>query len=189
MPVTEAELMQQYLDGDANAFRELYARLAPKLRSYLLRLSRSPAVADDLLQVTFLKVHKNRGAWNAGADPKPWIFAIGHRTFLDHARKTKRARVAVATDPERSPEAVAGFDGNAAGAGQEAIYDAELVKSALAALEVLPETQREAVVLTKLEGKTVVEAAAIAGTTVGAMKVRAHRGYAALRKLLAKETP
>jgi RNA polymerase sigma-70 factor (ECF subfamily) len=51
-------------------------------------------------------------------------------------------------------------------------------------LEDLPTGQREAVVLTKLDGKTVAEAAAIAGTTVGAMKVRAHRGYEALRKLL-----
>ena len=48
----------------------------------------------------------------------------------------------------------------------------------------LPVQQREAVVLTKLDGKSVAEAAEIAGTTVGAMKVRAHRGYEALRKLL-----
>ena len=52
------------------------------------------------------------------------------------------------------------------------------------ALGALPTQQREAVVLTKLEGKSVAEAATIAGTTVGAMKVRAHRGYEALRKLL-----
>jgi RNA polymerase sigma-70 factor (ECF subfamily) len=54
------------------------------------------------------------------------------------------------------------------------------------ALAELPEQQREAVVLVKLDGKTVAEAAEIAGTTVGAMKVRAHRGYEALRARLGK---
>ena len=58
------------------------------------------------------------------------------------------------------------------------------MNAALDALASLPEMQREAVVLTKLDGKSVAEAAEIAGTSVGAMKVRAHRGYEALRKLL-----
>ena len=66
--------------------------------------------------------------------------------------------------------------------------DPEPAREALEALEGLPFQQREAVVLTKLEGKSVAEAAAIAGTTVGAMKVRAHRGYEALRKLLGRKT-
>jgi RNA polymerase sigma-70 factor (ECF subfamily) len=60
------------------------------------------------------------------------------------------------------------------------------VTAALDALAELPVQQREAVVLTKLDGKSVAEAAEIAGTTVGAMKVRAHRGYEALRKLLGR---
>ena len=67
--------------------------------------------------------------------------------------------------------------------------DPELTKAALEALEDLPTGQREAVVLTKLDGKSVAEAAEIAGTTVGAMKVRAHRGYEALRKLLGARKP
>ena len=59
-----------------------------------------------------------------------------------------------------------------------------MTRAALAALAELPEAQRQAVMLTKLEGRSVAEAAAIAGTTPGAMKVRAHRGYEALRRLL-----
>jgi DNA-directed RNA polymerase specialized sigma24 family protein len=54
----------------------------------------------------------------------------------------------------------------------------------LLALQQLPEAQRTAVVLTKLSGKSISEAADIAGISVGAMKVRAHRGYEMLRKLL-----
>jgi RNA polymerase sigma-70 factor (ECF subfamily) len=175
-------LMQRYVDGDAAAFRSLYALLAPKLLGYLAKMTRDRAVADDLLQQTFLKVHRARTAWVAGADPTPWIYAIAHRTFLDEARKKQRAVVSVAKG-EDLPEVKAEIDGTAEGAA-EVLPDVELTRAAMAALEALPPQQREAVVLTKLDGKSIAEAAAIAGTTPGAMKVRAHRGYVALRKAL-----
>ena len=166
--------MARYCDGDASAFRELYAAIAPKLYGYLVKMARSKAVADDLLQQTFLKVHRARAAYVRGADPLPWIYSIAHRTFLDCVRAGKRAKVNVADDD--LPEVAAATD--------DPGPDPELLAAALDALSELPDQQREAVVLTKLEGKSVAEAAAIAGTTVGAMKVRAHRGYEALRKKL-----
>ena len=177
------QLMAQYCDGDANAFRALYAAVAPRLHGYLLRMARDRAVADDLLQQTFLKVHRARGAYIRGADPLPWLYAIAHRTFLDEARRTKRAIVQVGAD-EHLPEVPAGITGEGDGQRDEPRGDPELAKAALAALHTLPDQQREAVVLTKLDGKSVAEAAEIAGTTPGAMKVRAHRGYVALRKAL-----
>jgi len=177
------DLMQRYQDGDASAFRELYALVAPRLLGYLLKMARSRALADDLLQQTFLKIHRARAAYVRGADPMPWIYSIAHRTFIDEARKKKRAIVHVG-DGETIPEVVAGLDGETVDRRDEGRGDPELAKAALDALAQLPDAQREAVVLTKLDGKSVAEAAAIAGTTVGAMKVRAHRGYEALRKLL-----
>jgi len=177
--------MQRYQDGDAGAFRELYALVAPRLLGYLMKMARSRAVADDLLQQTFLKVHRARAAYVRGADPIPWIYSIAHRTFIDEARKRKRAIVNVGGGEEGDvPEVAAGIDGVTDDRRDEPRVDPELAKAALEALAKLPEAQREAVVLTKLDGKSVAEAAEIAGTTVGAMKVRAHRGYEALRKLL-----
>src|SRR5438270_13130345 len=93
-------LMERYVDGDAAAFRALYALLAPKLYGYLAKMTRDRAVADDLLQQTFLKVHRARGAWVRGADPTPWIYAIAHRTFLDEARRVQRAVVRVGADDQ-----------------------------------------------------------------------------------------
>ena len=176
MSAEAIQLMQRYVDGDAAAFRALYALLAPKLSGYLAKMTRDRAVADDLLQQTFLKVHRARGAWVPGADPTPWIYAIAHRTFLDEARRVSRAVVRVAKDDDL-PEV-------AAPPATDDALDPERTRAALAALESLPPQQREAVVLTKLDGKSIAEAAAIAGTTPGAMKVRAHRGYVALRKAL-----
>ena len=145
-------------------------------------MARTRALADDLLQQTFLKVHRARGAYVRGADPLPWIYSIAHRTFIDAVRKDKRAIVGVGNDDEL-PEVRADIGGAPDGTRDEAA-DPEQVKTALDALAALPAQQREAVVLTKLEGKSVAEAAQIAGTTIGAMKVRAHRGYEALRALL-----
>lgn len=176
------DLMARYADGDASAFRELYAAVAPRLYGYLVKMARTRALADDLLQQTFLKVHRARGAYVRGADPLPWIYSIAHRTFIDAVRKDKRAIVGVGNDDEL-PEVRADIGGAPDGTRDEAA-DPEQVKTALDALAALPAQQREAVVLTKLEGKSVAEAAQIAGTTIGAMKVRAHRGYEALRALL-----
>lgn len=182
------DLMARYCDGDASAFRELYALVAPRLLGYLVKMARSRAVADDLLQQTFMKVHRARAAYVRGADPVPWIYSIAHRTFLDEARRQKRAVVRVG-EGDDLPEQAADIHGEAAGTRDEPRADPELVKATLDALAELPAQQREAVVLTKLDGKSVAEAAEIAGTTAGAMKVRAHRGYEALRALLGKRAP
>jgi RNA polymerase sigma-70 factor (ECF subfamily) len=176
------DLMARYVGGDASAFRELYVAVAPRLLGYLIRLARTRAVAEDLLQLTFLKVHRARAAYILGADPLPWLYAIAHRTFLDEARRVARSRERVAGDD--IPEVAANITGESDDRRDEPRADPELAGAALAALAELPPQQREAVVLTKLEGRSVAEAADIAGTTVGAMKVRAHRGYEALRARL-----
>ena len=185
MAADAAQLMTRYCDGDASAFRELYALVAPRLFGYLTHMARDRAVAEDLLQQTFLKVHRARAAYVRGADPLPWIYAIAHRTFLDEARRKQRAHVRVAPEGE-VPEVAAAITGQAQAEADAAAprHDPALAKAALAALETLPPQQREAVVLVKLDGKSIAEAAEIAGTTPGAMKVRAHRGYVALRKAL-----
>lgn len=175
--------MARYCDGDADAFRALYAEVAPRLLGYLVGMARSRPLAEDLLQQTFLKVHRARAAYIRGADPVPWIYAIAHRTFLDEIRRGKRAAAPTA-DGDLPEEAAVLSGASAVADAEQPVVDVEQTQAALDALATLPAAQREAVVLTKLDGKSIAEAAEIAGTTPGAMKVRAHRGYLALRKLL-----
>jgi RNA polymerase sigma-70 factor (ECF subfamily) len=177
-----AELMARYQSGDAHSFRELYALVAPRLHRYLVTLTRSRALADDMLQLTFLKVHRARAAYVRGADPLPWIYSIARRTFIDEVRRDRGALLAAAA--ESVPEVAADLMGVAADRGDEIASDPELVGQAVDALATLPSQQREAIVLTKLEGKSVAEAAEIARTTSCAIKGRAHRGYVSLRSLL-----
>jgi RNA polymerase sigma-70 factor (ECF subfamily) len=180
-------LMQRYVEGDATAFEELYTSIGPAVHRYLLRMARDRAVADDLLQITFLKVHRARSSYIRGAAPLPWIYAIAHRTFLDEARRRRRARVRVAAS-DHLPEVPADLQGREAATAPEPRDHALAAKIAVA-LERLPETQRQAVTLVKIEGKSMAEAAEIAQTTPGAMKLRAHRAYQTLRKLLATAMP
>lgn len=173
--------MKRYCDGDHRAFDALYALVAPKLLRYLIRLSGNLSTAEDLLQLSLLKVHKARSSYIEGAQPLPWMYTIAHRTFLDETRRRKRSRmVDVAGEV---PEQSATLEGRSSEEEAPA-PDTEKLNETMAALQALPPAQRQAVVLTKLDGKTMQEAAQIAGTTIGAMKVRAHRGYAALRKSL-----
>jgi RNA polymerase sigma-70 factor (ECF subfamily) len=175
-------LMERYCDGDASAFRALYALTASRLLAYLMCLVRDRPTAEELLQQTFIKLHNARESYVRGADPIPWMYTIAHRTCLDELRRAKRSRARMAPADQETPETAAAIDG--ARADARPAYDEETVAAVLEALETLPEPQRLAVVLTKIQGKSMAEAATILGTTPGAVKLRAHRGYVMLREIL-----
>jgi RNA polymerase sigma-70 factor, ECF subfamily len=184
----EALLMGRYCDGDADAFAELYTRVAPRLLGYLMGLIGERAAAEDLLQLTFLKLHEARPAYVRGADPLPWLYTIAHRTFLDEARRRKRARVRLADEGPMPVEERADISGAREGNEPPDGAGSPLAQATLAALSRLPPNQREALVLTKLHGRSHAEAAAITGSTPAAIKLRAHRAYVTLRRILGKET-
>jgi len=173
--------MGRYCDGEAAAFHRLYALLAPRILAYLVSLAGDRAMAEDLLQQTFLKLHQSRASYVRGADPVPWLYTIAHRTFLDEARKRKRAPVKLTADGELPAEPRAGLQGQAEEI-EARDEDGASTRISLADLDGLPQNQKEALLLTKVHGHSVSEAAAIAGTTPGAIKLRAHRAYVTLRQ-------
>jgi RNA polymerase sigma-70 factor (ECF subfamily) len=176
-----------YCEGDATAFEALYARLAPKLLGYLRFLVGDQASAEDLLQQTFMKLHASRGAYILGADPVPWLYAIAHRTCLDEMRRRRRSRVRLELDGHSAREVEAALCGRPIDALRNDKADEEAVARMLAALKTLPDQQRLAIVLTKLHGLSGAQAAAVLGTTTGAVKQRVHRAYLTLREVLAKD--
>ncbi len=181
--------MVRYCAGEAAAFQRLYALLAPRLLGYLFGLLHDRAAAEDMLQLTFLKLHEARRAYVTGANPIPWTYTIAHRTALDELRKRKRARVRLTGDGALPAEPAAHVTGVAVEAHQDDAQRAspEAARNAVSALDRLPENQRQALLLTKVHGRSTAEAAMIAGTTPGAIKQRAHRAYVTLRQLLGKE--
>ena len=175
--------MERYAGGDAAAFGELYEGLAPRLHGFLLRQTRSAARADDVLQQTFLKMHAARGRFIAGADVVPWAFAIARRLVIDGARRGRREVLAEGTDEADPWAEVASVDARA-----DELVEAQAVADAIRReLATLPEAQRVAFELVKQEGLSVAEAAEVLGTTVAAVKLRAHRAYVSLRAALGYE--
>jgi RNA polymerase sigma-70 factor (ECF subfamily) len=182
-----ARLMGRYCDGDPAAFHRLYALLAPKILAYLVGLISDRALAEDLLQATFLKIHQSRASYVRDANPVPWFYTIAHRTCLDELRKRKRAPVKLTSDGELPREPSADLTGRAE-ENQAPDEEAAGARISLADLDGLPQNQREALVLTKVHGHSVSQAAMIAGTTPGAIKLRAHRAYVTLRQRMAGRT-
>ena len=74
------ELMVRYVEGDLEAFDHLYRRLSPRLFGYLLRLTRQREQAEDLVQITFAKIHRARQSYLKGSSPLPWALAIARRS-------------------------------------------------------------------------------------------------------------
>lgn len=181
--------MTRYCAGNAAAFQALYALLAPRLLGYLFGLLRDRAAAEDMLQLTFLKLHEARGSYVTGANPIPWTYTIAHRTALDELRKRKRARVRLTGDGALPAEPAAHVTGVPIEAHQDQADRAspEATRQAVEALDQLPEAQKQALLLTKVHGRSTAEAAMIAGTTPGAIKQRAHRAYLTLRQILSKD--
>ena len=169
--------MERYAAGDDDAFEVVYDALAARVHGYLRRHVRDAHQCDDLLQETFLRMHRARGTFLKGGAVLPWAFAIARRLVLDQVRRDRRAPRVVSDavpgpapggQPRRSPRA-----GRRSSVSSRTDLAATLAR--------LPDSQRAAFDLLKREGLTLAEAAAILGVTVTAVKLRAHRAYVSLR--------
>src|SRR5262245_11788480 len=90
-------LMRAYQAGSLEAFEALYAGLATPLRQYLASIARDRGHAPDLLQDTFLQVHRSRHTYRPALPVRPWIFAIArHVALMD--RRTAARRPAIGAE-------------------------------------------------------------------------------------------
>jgi RNA polymerase sigma-70 factor (ECF subfamily) len=168
--------MERYALGDDASFEPLYDALATRLYRYLRRHVPDAHRADDLLQETFLRMHKARGTFLMGAAVLPWAFAIARRLVLDEVRRDRRApRVVDDSDPVSSSPAVS------TERPEQLVEAREFAQRFADTLARLPESQRTTFELLKQDGLTLAEAAAVLGVTVTAVKLRAHRAYESLR--------
>jgi RNA polymerase sigma-70 factor (ECF subfamily) len=171
---TETRLKAQFvaaLAGDAAAYRDFLAALGAHLRAYYRRrMARFPDSVEDLVQETLLGVHANRHTWQAAQPLTAWVHTIARYKLVDFLRS--HARHDALNDPlDDDLQIFASSDTEA----REALRDLEQI------LQALPARQRLAVVMTRLEGASVAEAARATGQSEASVKVGVHRGL----KLLA----
>jgi len=180
------ELMRAVQGGDEVAFRLLYRRYERRLLAFLIPYLGDPALAEDLLQETFLRVYRRRAAYEARGAFRTWLFAIARNLALDQFRRRRGSPEAAplpqetGTDPGGVPDPAPDALG--------VLVGRETAASLRAALLDLPEEDRAVILLSRLEGLRYHEIAEIMGSTEGAVKVRAHRALLALRKRIRRES-
>ncbi|MCU1295530.1 MAG: polymerase, sigma-24 subunit, subfamily [Bryobacterales bacterium] len=165
-------LMIRYQNGDGEAAGEIVDTLSPQMFQFFLAQVRSRSDAQDLLQDLWLRIHNARATYRPGEPLLPWIYTIAHRVRIDAYRRTRR----VVQHELKNENAMAGatVSSKQPASGKEV---PELLNG-------LPESQREVLLLMKVSGLTLEEVARATGSTVGAVKQKAHRAYETLRKLL-----
>jgi RNA polymerase sigma-70 factor (ECF subfamily) len=163
--------MERYQQADPEAPAALVAALSPALLRFFRNQTTSREQADDLLQDTWLRIHRVRHTYRPGEPVLPWIYAIARRVRIDGYRRSRRISIHETTVdvlPERPPQ-------------REARNVLPAVETLVATL---PDAQREVITMLKVGGLSLEEVARATSSTVGAVKQKAHRAYERLRKLL-----
>jgi RNA polymerase sigma-70 factor, ECF subfamily len=165
-------LLEGYQQADAEATTELIRRLSPDLLRFFLAQETTRMEAEDLLQNTWLRIHKARHTYRTGAPVLPWVFAIAMHVRVDGYRKRRRIQ-RYESVPESLPECPSPQEFRHA--------ETPTFESLIAHL---PATQREVLTMLKVNGLSLDEVARATSTSVGAVKQKASRAYAKLRTLL-----
>jgi RNA polymerase sigma-70 factor, ECF subfamily len=163
-------LMARYQDGDFAAATVLIDHLSPQLHRFFVAQFASRPDADDLLQETWLRIHKVRHTYRPGEPVLPWFYAIARHVRVDHYRKTIRNKTREQQLDEISQTAPV--------FGRESRH-AERLDALLAPL---PESQREVIEMLKVAGMSLEEVARATSTSVGSVKQKVHRAYKKMRE-------
>jgi RNA polymerase sigma-70 factor (ECF subfamily) len=163
--------------GDDAAYRQCLGLLAGRLRAYLKRrLSGFPDEIEDLVQETLLALHLQRGTYDPTLPVSAWAVAIARHKLVDQWRRRGR-RDSLHDAIDDVDEHLLTAEPDDGGARR----DLEIL------LQALPPAQRQAIVMTKIEGLSMAEAAERTGASESAIKVQVHRGLKRLSALVQRD--
>ncbi len=161
-------LMQRAQKGDREAFGALVNEIGPAISNFLRRRIADAYELEDVCQETLLAIYESRHTYEPTRPLEPWIFAIARHVGAIHFKR-QASRASWQELKDEMPENSVRDSGNLKVRLQQAMAQ-------------LPEVQREALMLMKVEGLSLMEASARTGASVGALKVRMHRAYTSLKK-------
>jgi RNA polymerase sigma-70 factor (ECF subfamily) len=173
-PLSDTELLRQHVNGDAEAFGELFRRHRDRLWAVALRTLGDPEEAADALQDGMLSAFRRAGDFRGESAVTTWLHRIVVNACLDRLRRRAARPIALTGDAEA-------MDALAAHASVEDPGGASAIRLDIdAALRVLPPPQRAALVLVDMLGFSVTDAAAILRISPGTVKSRCARSRARL---------
>lgn len=179
----DARLMLAFRDGDRRAFEALFSRYTPRILTFLTRLVRDRARAEELTQDVFVRIYNAADRYQATARFSTWIFGIAHNLALNELSRAHRRHEKPATelDLANQVDPAPGADDRL-----EAERKRQQIEQALAKL---PERQRAALLLRSEQGLDYSEIAKALETTVSSVKSLIHRAREALLAELGGEAP
>ncbi len=170
--------MEKAQQGDESCYRQLLDSLGGAIAAYLRARFGPLDFIEDCVQECLLAIHQGRHTYDSQRLFRPWMFTIVRHKAIDMLRQRGRQpNLQSVTDEESGIEQIAGVTH---GEFEEDIAHQGIFSGLQAQF-------REALVLTKVTGLTVKEAAEELGVSEAAMKVRVHRAVKALRKKLESE--
>jgi len=169
----DSALMLRYKDGDVAAFDTLYRRHNNALFRYLFRLCRHRDTAEDVFQDVWGKIIKARDNYRPTAKFTTFLYRVAHNCFIDHIRRNKRHSHSVDIEPDRHADP---------GEQPETLTEKWLARQRLdAALQLLPDEQRDVFLLREEAGLSLDQIAAITGTNRETAKSRLRYAVNKLR--------
>ena len=180
---SDRALLQAHVDGDADAFGELFGRHRDRLWAVALRTMGNPEDAADGLQDAMIAAFRRAGSFRGEAAVTTWLHRVVVNACLDRIRAARIRRLEALPDDveDRGTLVATAVHDDEPDAAAES---AERRRRVLAALATLPADQRAALVLVDMEGYPVAEVAEMLGCAEGTVKSRCSRGRARLAGLL-----
>lgn len=167
-----AALMVRIQTGEQAAYREFLNGITPAIMGFIRSRIRNAATAEDIYQTVLLNIHRARHTYIPDKPIRPWLYSITRNAVYDYLRKYQS---------KLSLETFTGDKFDFAAAPQSSHEEQDILNSALKQLN---PSHREAVEMIKLKGLSISQAAEQCGISESAIKVRAHRGYEHLKKIL-----
>lgn len=178
MESSDHDLMLAVRAGDLRKLGDLFERHHRALYGFFVRLTQDRDASEDLVQMVFYRILKYRHTYRDEGKFSAWIYHLARKIAADHFNSRRGRTTLVADNDEASPwENLP--DQTPTPATRAAVADdLTLLNRALAEL---PTEQRELLVLSRFQDLPQEEIARLFDTTVGAVKVRVHRAFTALR--------
>jgi RNA polymerase sigma-70 factor (ECF subfamily) len=185
---SDADVMLRVKAGDQSAFDYLVQKYRRPLISFMYRMARNSAAAEDLAQEVFLRVYRSRESYEASAKFTTWLYRIATNLAVNHARDTRHERPEVSV----SLDETAGDDSSGATlqlpdgslTAEQIMVQRERLQAIRSKVEALPEQQRLAVVMHKYQQMDYKEIAAVLKKSESATKSLLFRAYETLRDQL-----
>jgi RNA polymerase sigma-70 factor, ECF subfamily len=197
-PTSDEILMAAYQAGSGQAFEALFERHASSVYGFLVRRVGDEALAEDLYQEAFLRVHRARHTYEAGRPFRAWLFAIAHNLLNDSLRSRARTPQTRSLDDAPETERRSAKQGSPAraidlepsqvppdGSPEALAANHELGHAVTRAVRALPADEATVLLLARFEGLSYEDIGPIVGRTPAAAKQLVYRALKRVRAELA----